>query len=73
MTYDLTITFEHGELSLEGCSKPFSTEDLAGEDPFGLNLGKPKEVTIIFKPTNNHGKETKQEANGGSRSSLSPF
>ena len=57
MTYDLTITFEHGELSLKDCSKPFSTEQLEDEDTSGLNLGKPKEVTIIFKPTNNHGKE----------------
>ena len=73
MTYDLTITFEHGELSLKGCSKPFSTEDLAGEDPFGLNLGKPKEVTIIFKSTNNYGKETNKETGDGSRPSLSPF
>ena len=73
MTYNITITFEHGELSLEGCSKPFSTEDLAGEDPFGLNLGRPKEVTIIFKQTNNYGKETNKETGDGSRPSLSPF
>ena len=48
MKYNITITFEHGELMLEDCEKPFSTERLEGEDFKSLGLGKAKEVSIIF-------------------------
>lgn len=49
MTYDLTITFEHGELSLERCSNPFHTEQLEDENFKQLGLGKAKQVTITIK------------------------
>lgn len=44
----MTITFEYGELSIEGCEKPFSTEGLESESIKALGLGKPKEVVITF-------------------------
>ena len=48
MKYDMTITFEHGKLSIEGCEKPFSTEGLESENIKALGLGKAKEVVITF-------------------------
>lgn len=48
MKYDMTITFEHGELSIEGCEKPFTTEGLESEIIKALGLGKAKEVAITF-------------------------
>lgn len=72
MTYNITITFEHGELSLEDCKNHFSTEQLEDNYFEALGLGKAKKVTIILN-NNNYGKETDEETDERCRSTLSPF